>query len=176
MLFKYAQTCIKTNGFVSKYFNISRSYRQGCPIAPLVYILRTEPVACTIRRDSELSFVQAIFVNLDLLFLADPIYILFVFSLLTFEPEAFSYIHVVRISKDFLTDSSYRQGCPIAPLVYILRTEPVACTIRRDSEVQGVKLPFVFSLLTFEPEAFSYIHVVRISKDFLTDSSFLLNS
>jgi hypothetical protein len=29
MLFKYAQTCIKTNGFVSKYFNISRSCRQG---------------------------------------------------------------------------------------------------------------------------------------------------
>ena len=25
MLFKYAQTCIKTNGFVSKYFNISSS-------------------------------------------------------------------------------------------------------------------------------------------------------
>ena len=44
MLFKYAQTCIKTNGFVSKYFNISRSCRQGCPIAPLVYILQAEPV------------------------------------------------------------------------------------------------------------------------------------
>ena len=49
MLFKYAQTCIKTNGFVSKYFNISRSCRQGFPIAPLVYILQAEPVACAIR-------------------------------------------------------------------------------------------------------------------------------
>ena len=48
MLFKYAQTCIKTNGFVSKYFNISRSCRQGYPIAPLVYILQAEPVACAI--------------------------------------------------------------------------------------------------------------------------------
>ena len=46
-----------------------------------------------------LSFLQTIFVNLGLLFLADPIYIPFVFSLLTFEPEAFSYI--VKISKDF---------------------------------------------------------------------------
>jgi type I site-specific restriction-modification system R (restriction) subunit len=26
MLFKYAQTCIKTNGFVSKYFNISNPF------------------------------------------------------------------------------------------------------------------------------------------------------
>jgi hypothetical protein len=49
ILFKYVQTCIKTNGFVSKYFNISRSCRQGCPIAPLVYILQAEPVACAIR-------------------------------------------------------------------------------------------------------------------------------
>ena len=32
MLFKYAQTCIKTNSVVSKYFNISRFCRQGCPI------------------------------------------------------------------------------------------------------------------------------------------------
>jgi hypothetical protein len=36
-------------GFVSKYFNISRSCRQGCPIAPLVYILQAELVACAIR-------------------------------------------------------------------------------------------------------------------------------
>jgi hypothetical protein len=56
-----------------------------------------------------LSFVQTIFVNLGLLFLADPIYIPFVFSLLTFEPEAFSFI--VKISKDFLTDSSFLLFC-----------------------------------------------------------------
>ena len=58
MLFKYAQTCIKTNGFVSKYFNISRSCRQGCPIAPFVYILQAEPVACAIRGDSEIQGIK----------------------------------------------------------------------------------------------------------------------
>ena len=58
MLFKYAQTCIKTNGFVSKYFYISRSCRQGCPIAPLVYILQAEPVACAIRGDSEIQGIK----------------------------------------------------------------------------------------------------------------------
>ena len=31
MLFKKGKTCIKTNGFISKFFAISRSARQGCP-------------------------------------------------------------------------------------------------------------------------------------------------
>ena len=56
MLFKYVQTCIKTNGFVSKYFNISRSCRQGYPIAPLVYILQL--LACAIRGDSEIQGIK----------------------------------------------------------------------------------------------------------------------
>ena len=33
------------------------------------------------------------------------------------------------------------KGCPTAPLVYILQAEPVACAIRGDSEIQGIKLP-----------------------------------
>jgi hypothetical protein len=36
-----------------------------------------------------LSFAQTIFANIGLLFFADPIYIPFFFSRLTFEPEAF---------------------------------------------------------------------------------------
>jgi hypothetical protein len=43
---------------VSEYFNISRSCRQGFPIAPLVYILQAEPVACAIRGDSEIQGVK----------------------------------------------------------------------------------------------------------------------
>jgi hypothetical protein len=31
--------------------------------------------------------------------------------------------------------------CPIVPRVYILQAEPVACAIRGNSEIQGVKLP-----------------------------------
>ena len=58
MLFNGAKTCIKTNGFVSKYFPISRSCRQVCPIAPLIYILQIEPMACAIRRDSDIKGVK----------------------------------------------------------------------------------------------------------------------
>ena len=49
IIFKNAKTCILINGFQSKYFNISRSMRQGCPISPLIYILQAEPLACAIR-------------------------------------------------------------------------------------------------------------------------------
>ena len=49
MLFNGAKTCIKTNGFISKYFPISRSCGQGCSIAPLIYILQIEPMSCALR-------------------------------------------------------------------------------------------------------------------------------
>ena len=55
MLLKSAKTCIKTNGYVSKYFSISRSARQGCPIAPFLYILQAEPLACAIRAEKEIQ-------------------------------------------------------------------------------------------------------------------------
>lgn len=55
MLLKHSKTCIKTNGFVSKYFSMSRSTRQGCPIAPLLYIIQAEPMACAIRANNEIK-------------------------------------------------------------------------------------------------------------------------
>ena len=35
MLLKFSLTAIQTNGFVSEYFSISRSIKQGCPVAPI---------------------------------------------------------------------------------------------------------------------------------------------
>jgi hypothetical protein len=49
MLFKRGNTCIQTNSFISKFFAISRSTRQGCPDAPTLYIIQAEPMACAIR-------------------------------------------------------------------------------------------------------------------------------
>ena len=58
MLVKSAATSIKTNGFVSKYFSISRSCRQGCPVAPLIYTLQAEPMACTIWGNNDIKGIK----------------------------------------------------------------------------------------------------------------------
>ena len=58
MLFKKGKTCIKTNGFISKFFAISRSARQGCPVAPILYIIQAEPMACAIRNTPENTWYQ----------------------------------------------------------------------------------------------------------------------
>ena len=49
MLFKRGKPCIKTNGFIAKKFAVSRSARQGCPAASILYIIQEELMACAIR-------------------------------------------------------------------------------------------------------------------------------
>ena len=58
MLLIGAKTCIKANGFVSKYFPISRSCTQGCLIAPLIYILQKEPMACALMLNNDIQVVK----------------------------------------------------------------------------------------------------------------------
>jgi len=58
MTFKNAKTCIKTNGFISKFFSLSRPARQGCPVAPILYILQAEPMACAIRGTDEMKGIK----------------------------------------------------------------------------------------------------------------------
>ena len=58
MLVKNATTSIKTNGFVSEFFSISRSCRQECPVAPLIYILQAEPMACAIRGNNDIKGIK----------------------------------------------------------------------------------------------------------------------
>ena len=55
MVFKNAKTSILTNGFRSSYFKISRSMRQGCPVSPLLFILQAEPLACALRKNTNIK-------------------------------------------------------------------------------------------------------------------------
>jgi len=58
MLFKRGKTCKKTNGFISTFFAISRSARQGCPTAPILYIIQAEPMDCAIRNTPAIQGIQ----------------------------------------------------------------------------------------------------------------------
>ena len=58
MLFKRGKPCIKTNGFINFVFAISRSARQVCPTAPILYIIQTEPMDCTIRSIPVIHYIQ----------------------------------------------------------------------------------------------------------------------
>ena len=55
---KREKPVLKTNGFISKFFAISRSARQGCPAAPILYIIQAEPMACAIRNTPEIHGIK----------------------------------------------------------------------------------------------------------------------
>jgi hypothetical protein len=58
MLFTNVKTCIKTSGFISKFVTLARSARQGCFVAPILYILQVEPMVCAIRGTDEIKRIQ----------------------------------------------------------------------------------------------------------------------
>jgi hypothetical protein len=55
MLFKNAKTRIKTHGFISTFFSLTRSARHGCSVAPILYSLQAEPMTCVIRGTDEIK-------------------------------------------------------------------------------------------------------------------------
>ena len=58
MLFKYAKICIKANSFTSTLFSLAWSTRHVCSVAPELYILQVEPMACAIRGTYEIKRIQ----------------------------------------------------------------------------------------------------------------------
>ena len=58
MLYKLGESCIQTNGYISRFFKITRSMRQGCPIAAYLYILQSEPLSQTIRKSKHISGIS----------------------------------------------------------------------------------------------------------------------
>ena len=58
MLYKLGQSCILTNGFLSPFFKITRSMRQGCPIAAYLFILQAEPMAESIRKNKKIKGIE----------------------------------------------------------------------------------------------------------------------
>ena len=58
MLYKRGESSVLTNGFLSSFFDITRSMRQGCPIAAYLYILQAEPMALAIRKSNKICGIK----------------------------------------------------------------------------------------------------------------------
>ncbi len=58
ILYTNARSTIFTNGFLSECIQIERGVRQGSPLGPYLYILQSEPLAETIRKDQEIEGVK----------------------------------------------------------------------------------------------------------------------
>jgi len=58
ILYGDIKSSILTNGFMSRSFKVTRSVRQGCPIAPYLYVLQAEPFAEAIRKDNNITGIK----------------------------------------------------------------------------------------------------------------------
>ena len=58
MMLKESKTAIKTNVFLSEYLQISRSIKQDCPSAPLLYIIQAEAMAASIILDPNIKGIN----------------------------------------------------------------------------------------------------------------------
>ena len=58
ILYTDISSCVGNNGYYSKFFKLSRSIRQGCPISALLFILVAEIIAIRIRSDPKIKGVK----------------------------------------------------------------------------------------------------------------------
>ena len=70
-IYNGAQSCVCNNGYLSSYFNISRSVRQGCPLSALVYIIAAELMAINIRNNKKIHGLKVKNKEIKLCQLAD---------------------------------------------------------------------------------------------------------
>lgn len=50
-------SCVKCNGFLTGYFSVERSVRQGCPLSALLYSIIAEPLSLAIKCTSGIEAV-----------------------------------------------------------------------------------------------------------------------
>ena len=58
LLLEEFQSCTSNNGFFSEYFQVTRSYHQGCPLAPLLYLACGEVLSREIRQNAGIHGIK----------------------------------------------------------------------------------------------------------------------
>ena len=58
ILYNKIESCVSNNGYFSKYFELSRGIRQGCPISALLFILVAEVMAIKIRNNEKVCGIK----------------------------------------------------------------------------------------------------------------------
>ena len=53
------KSCIKNNNHISRFFQMERGVRQGCPLSPLLFICTVELLARNIRKDDNIKGITA---------------------------------------------------------------------------------------------------------------------
>ena len=88
------------------------------------------------------------------------------------------------ISPPFHLFRSTRQGCPASPVIFTLTLEPLACAIRENQSITGIKLfNYDFKanlyaddiLLTLSRPALSVPHLLKLISDFGVFSGYKIN-
>ena len=52
------QSCVTNNGYATEFFKLSRSVRQGCPLAPFLFILAAEVLSLAIRGNKDIKGIM----------------------------------------------------------------------------------------------------------------------
>ncbi|PFX12148.1 Transposon TX1 uncharacterized 149 kDa protein [Stylophora pistillata] len=55
LFYTRVQSAVSVNGYLTPFFGLSRDVRQGCPLSPLLYVLVSEVLDCSIRADPRIK-------------------------------------------------------------------------------------------------------------------------
>ena len=55
VIYRKPEACVKNNGYLSDFFDISRGVRQGCPVSALLFLLCVEILGIKIRTNNLLQ-------------------------------------------------------------------------------------------------------------------------
>ena len=86
-------SCVTNNGYASEFFNLQRSVRQGCPLAPFLFVLVVELMAIAIRNNPNIKGIKVDRSEIKLAQLAD--------DTTCFLQDDLSGQHLINLLKDF---------------------------------------------------------------------------